>query len=166
MNCKCFEETIFDYIRKKTTPEASKEFEEHITTCNSCKEKYNEYSFLNNILLQYDDIEPQCDFVSTIRTRISETNRIKLRKRRLNVFLLSSAAILLITFSIFLLYKNISPKIETPTANQPPVEVLENMDLLENLEFYDCVDLLSDEELINNLGSILESGGVELYEEG
>lgn len=141
MECKKVHDYLSMYFDGKLDMEESAKVQEHIKVCADCSKILNEYTIIKNAVQHVEEIEPGEFAFNQIKARIlKEQERLQTRWRFIEFSLgtigLAAAGVLL----VILLHHS------TPADSQFEIarnlEVLQDMELIQNLDFY---EYLADE---------------------
>jgi hypothetical protein len=154
MNCEWVRDNISAYIDGELSAGQKEMIDIHLSECRECNVEFNRLSMAWDSLDLWEDGQPPIYLKEAI------LNAVKRKKssRFLRIFL-PVAAVLVITFSIFLFYGEINHyekktvisentegqhSIQIESARLDEDEIIRNLQIIENQDFFDSVEILKE----------------------
>jgi anti-sigma factor RsiW len=134
--CENRKDDILAYLEGSLKPVHRLELEAHLQDCDPCRTTLHEYESTWELLDLYPDHAPSPAFVPAT-LRAVQQDRAALRRLRFRRGAVAVAAGLLLAVVLFFAFQSSTPVDEPVTDDLARVEteLLENLDLLEDLEF-------------------------------
>jgi hypothetical protein len=154
MNCEWVLDNISAYIDGELSASQKEMIDTHLSECRECKAEFNRLSMAWDSLSLWEDTQPPIYLKGAILYAVKREKSSRL----LRIFL-PVAAVLVITFSIFLFYGEINhyekkTVISENTEGQHPKqiesakldedEIIGNLQIIENQDFFDSVGMLKE----------------------
>lgn len=156
--CEDLKSKWLDYLNGLLPPLERMRFEEHLGRCAGCREAAAEHRSTWGFLGRVDELEPSPFFVTSTMKELRSAEVLN-RKMKVRRAVVAAAASLLITFSLIFYFTWISNDLPADRNTVVEAELLENIELLEDLEFlveygeelelameYDLFDMMNDGE--------------------
>lgn len=105
MNCNEFNEKISLYIDNQLNDMQKKEFEQHLNSCDKCKNDYNQMVQILEFARDCEQEELPSNYKATLREKLEECQRSNVKKKRINwkKYSAIAAGLLVIVTSVSLL---------------------------------------------------------------
>lgn len=172
MNCQWVKQNLSAYIDNELSSEHREIVDAHLSLCTRCKAEFDNLLTTWETLSLWEDRQPSVHLKDNVLRAVKKEGAFNFIR-----LLLPVAAVVIITLSIVLLYKSMDHHdqmtiITEQKASQhslPVVdvtfeedkEILENLQLIEEQEFFESVEVLKDidylpliEEKNNNMSSM------------
>jgi len=150
MSCEWIKDNLFDYLDRKLDQSQERIFKKHLQTCTSCSREYEKVLHAWKMLDSWEDLPPpkhlQRNILSSIRRR---------REAKWLRILVPAAAALLIITGLAFLYRGADTKnyhklavsneptpVRLPITAENEADIISNLQLLREKEFYDSLDKL------------------------
>lgn len=152
MNCEWVKDNISAYIDGELTGSQEEMIDSHLSECSECRAEFDRLSMAWDALTLWEDKQPPLHLKTAILSRIKTEKYSRLLR-----ILLPVAAVLVITFSIFLLYDEInhydkqaliskkaegefSMPVEMVSIDED--EIITNLEIIEEQDFFDSLEML------------------------
>ena len=156
--CEDLKSKWLDYLDGLLPPLERKRFEEHIGRCADCREAAAEHRESWSFLGRVDELEPSPFFVTSTMKELRSAQALS-RTMKVRRAVVAAAASLLIVLSLIFYFTRVSTDLPAGRDTVVEAELLENMELLEDLDFlveygeelelameYDLYDMLNEGE--------------------
>jgi len=154
MNCEWVRDNISAYIDGELTGSQKEMIDSHLSGCPECSAEFYRISMAWDTLKLWEDEQPPVYLKEAILKSIKRERSSKLLR-----ILLPVAALLIITFSIFLFYDEINHydkktfisektkgeiSIQAPKGDLEEDEIIANLQIIEEQDFFDSIEMLKN----------------------
>lgn len=156
--CEDLKSKWLDYLDGLLPPLERKRFEEHLGRCAGCREAVAEHRETWSFLDPVDELEPSPFFVASTMKGLRSAQALS-RTMKVRRAVVAAAASLLIALSLIFYFTRVSTDLPAYGDSVVEADLLENIELLEDLEFlveygeelelameYDLYDMLNEGE--------------------
>ncbi len=139
--CKRIRDYLSQYFDGKLDTEESVRVREHIKACADCRRIIDEYAFISDALQQVEEIEPHKSAFNQIKRRIMMEEERERKRWRFIEFSIGTLGLVAAGVLLVILLHH-SPSVDSQFEIAKNLEILRDMDLIQNLDFY---EYLADE---------------------
>jgi predicted anti-sigma-YlaC factor YlaD len=152
MNCEWVKDNLSAYIDGELNTHQKELIESHLPECINCKAELNRLSAAWDALTLWEDEQPHLYLKEAILSAVKREKHSRLLHMALPV-----AAVLIISLGILLFYnvvdhfdtntiisekRTVQPQMQIESAKLDEREVIKNLHIIEEQEFYDNVEML------------------------
>jgi len=141
------------YRRDEISADLKNIVEVHLNTCHSCRQELQSLQQLDKLLESYQMVLVTSGFAAKLRERLENEKAVARKYFIYNwrrVGLLASAAVVLIACAIWIMNPFTSPSSSTEN------EIISNLELLEDLDTVQMIDFMDDYELVEAFPEIMD----------